>query len=413
MAKELVVKQSNHLISAQYQLSLLEKRFMVYLISLISPGDKEFGWRTVDLDALAEIFPSAHKDVIRQFEEMADGLQSKILTIMDPDTGVRRKFNWIAAQSFDRKNRTVQVSIHPGLERHLLQLKSIYTTYSIGNITNLRSVYGIRLYELLKQAQGLRRRSFKPDELRLMLGAEDGYPRYSNFKQRIIQPAVREICRHTDIRCEFGEEFKGKKVVAVNFKIFGNERAVADGKAAAALAAGEAGTARPMLTGRFGFSDKEADAILEDRAESEVREILAIVEARVRAGAAAGRPIENVKAYARAALNDDWRPKTGSAAAESQEEARKRQAWLDEARAKEAQEREAVRMEKEAKAAAWARYEALPEGERSTLRDEFGKALEDGTARGGEYVLKQWRASGLASAGVRDSMRSWLVKSLA
>lgn len=52
-----------------------------------------------------------------------------------------------------------------------------------------------------------------------MLGIEDNeYPEYSNFKQRIIKPAVEQISKITDLYCEFEEIKNKRKVEKIRFK---------------------------------------------------------------------------------------------------------------------------------------------------------------------------------------------------
>ena len=406
IGKDLVVRQSNRLIEAQYQLSLPEKRFMIYLISQIGESDEHFDWYSVDLPALASVFPDSHRDVVAQFADVARSLRSKEVVVDDRATGVVQRFNWLAADELDRRNRTVRVSIHPDLKEHLLQLKKVYTSYSLSNVSRLRSTYAFRLYELLKQTQRFRKRSFEPELLRRMMGADEAYARYSNFKQRVLDPAVVEINAHTDLFCEYRSDKRGKKVVALHFTISANARNAAGDAAAKAAAAGELGLARTALKGRFGFSDAEADAILEEHPESYVRENLAIVEERMKKSSDV---VRQPKAYARKALEQDWRPQpagtspniTGS---NSREQAR--QARLEKDRA----ERETAASEARTKADAWARYEALDEAGKAAAREAFGRDLEAGVAPGGEFVLRQWRTSGLDDAGPRAFFRIWLAK---
>ena len=74
----------------------------------------------------------------------------------------------------------------------------------------LKSSYAIRIYELLKQYEKLQERTFLLDELRKMLGAEDIYPAYGNFKQRVLLPAQKELKKKTDISFEIEEIKKGR-----------------------------------------------------------------------------------------------------------------------------------------------------------------------------------------------------------
>jgi plasmid replication initiation protein len=409
MGKALVVRQSNHLIEAQYKLSLVEKRFVLYLTALVTQDDDDFRWYDVDLEAMAQAFPTAHKDLLGQFERVADGLMKKVLHVVDAETSVRKKFQWLAGAEFDAANKAVRVSFHPDLKPYLLKLKSFFTSFAISNVSNLHSAYSIRLYELLKQYEKIGKRTFRVDELQAALGSE--YPRYPNFKQRVLAPSVAEISDNTDIQCSFVEEKKGRKVLAVRFTISANARTRAEERARSAAASGEGdGATRALLSDRFGFSDAEAGKILEEHSAAYVREVLEVVEARVRDAAATGNPVINVTAYARKAIEADWRPKAGSLAVEAAALEKKREAAEAERRAKEAAERDKARRDQEARDAAWARYEAQPEDVRRALRDAFEADLATGRTPGGEFILNQWRAGGLSNVGAKASFRAWLAR---
>jgi hypothetical protein len=90
-------------------------------------------------------------------------------------------------------------------------------------ILPLQSSYSIRIYELLKQYEKLRERSFQLSELREKLGIEDTeYSLYGNFKQRVLLQAQKELVKITDITFEFKEKKLGRRVVGVLFFIRSN-----------------------------------------------------------------------------------------------------------------------------------------------------------------------------------------------
>lgn len=408
-SKDLVVRQSNHLIEAQYKLSLVEKRFVLYLTALVTQDDADFQWYNVDLEALAQAFPTGHKDLMGQFERVSDSLMKRVLHVQDLELGIRKKFQWLAGAEFDGENQSIRVSFHPDLKPYLLKLKSFFTSYTIGNVSHLRSAYAVRLYELLKQYEKIGKRSFLVDDLQSILGAE--YPRYPNFKQRVLSPSVDEICANTDIHCSFKEIKKGRKVLEIQFFISTNARSKADSRARALQAAGEGGNAtKDLLVNRFGFAEAEAAAITEEHAASYIRDVLEVVEARVQDASNAGNAILNITAYTRKALEQDWRPKPGSLAAETAQKEKNRAKAEAERRAKDAKDREQAKQEKAAKDVSWASYEALPEEDRKALRDTYERALTSGEAPGGEFILNQFRAVGLDGFGPRAGFRTWLAQ---
>ena len=100
-----------------------------------------------------------------------------------------------------------------------MELKREFTSYKLENVVKLKSSYAIRIYELLKQYEKLEERSFFLRDLRKILGAEDIYPAYGNFKQRVLIPAQQELKRKTDINFEIEEIKVGRKVERVKFVI--------------------------------------------------------------------------------------------------------------------------------------------------------------------------------------------------
>ena len=98
----------------------------------------------------------------------------------------------------------------------------------------LKSSYSIRIFELLKQYEPLKKRKIDLEELRKLVGTteidqngeiiKEDYPLYGHFKSRVIVPAQKELKQKTDIYFNFTEIKEGRKVVAIEFEIKENTR---------------------------------------------------------------------------------------------------------------------------------------------------------------------------------------------
>ncbi|WP_145429108.1 replication initiation protein, partial [Staphylococcus hominis] len=83
------------------------------------------------------------------------------------------------------------------------ELSNKFTSYRLGNIIKLKSIYSIRMYELLKQYEIVKERTILLQTLRYYVDAINIYPNYANFKQRILKPVQKELRASTDISFEF------------------------------------------------------------------------------------------------------------------------------------------------------------------------------------------------------------------
>ena len=116
---------------------------------------------------------------------------------------------------------TITFNISPEFAPYLLQLKQNYTSYLLINIPNLRSGYSIRLHELLYQYYKIGKRYFELWDLQRKVGSN--YKLYGDFKRKVILKAQKELKKHTNIAFAFHEKKNGRKVVGLEFIIFGNK----------------------------------------------------------------------------------------------------------------------------------------------------------------------------------------------
>lgn len=118
------------------------------------------------------------------------------------------------------KNKTVRFSIGEDLKDYLTNLDKNYTSYQLINIPRLRSGYSIRIYELLFQYKKIGLRYFEIEDLQRKVGSE--YKLYGDFKRKVLNQAQKDLKKHTDLAFAFAEKKTGRKVIGVEFIIFGN-----------------------------------------------------------------------------------------------------------------------------------------------------------------------------------------------
>lgn len=79
------------------------------------------------------------------------------------------------------------------------------------------------MYELLKSYEGIGKRVFDIEELKQILGVEDKYSKFANFKTRILLKAQEDLLQHTDISFTFEELSENyRRVEKITFYIHKN-----------------------------------------------------------------------------------------------------------------------------------------------------------------------------------------------
>jgi plasmid replication initiation protein len=212
-----VVTKSNSLIEAHYELSLTEQKIILFFVSKIRINDENFHRHTISVEEFCELIGYKGRPRYTELSEITKKLLSKVVEIKVGDK--LKQFQWVSYVEYNTGKGTITLEFHEKMKPFLLQLKKEFTSYKLKNIMKLKSIYSIRIYEILKKWQPLKEVEIPLKELRKMVGAANKYAEYSNFKLKVLNVAKRELNKLTDIRFDFEEIKSGRKVVAIRFLI--------------------------------------------------------------------------------------------------------------------------------------------------------------------------------------------------
>ena len=215
------VYQSNKLIEASYSFTVLEQKLIRLLASMITKDDvdlKEYQFSATDLSKTLNI----HKrNIYRELDSVTDKLMVRFIKMKNDDSEEFDKFHLIKTAKL--RNGILILKIDEDMKDFYLKL-NWYTKYQLKNIMQFKSTYSFRLYELLKQYEGIGSRLISIEDLRIGLDIEkEQYPKYSNLKQKVINVAQNEINPKTDITFDYEEIKTGRKVTSIKFYIKTNK----------------------------------------------------------------------------------------------------------------------------------------------------------------------------------------------
>lgn len=215
-SQHLVVKHNKLVNNTRYNLSMQEQKIILYLIASIKPDATELEpvqFSIIDFCNLAEIKePKGHYTDIKRY---CDGLLSKRFSIEDEDKILC--LNWMSFVEVSKNSGTVEMQLNSKLIPYLLNIRNNFTKYELYYILRFKSKYSIRLYELFKSYEFTRKVEIDIDDLQKML--DSNYERFYDFKRKVIEVALREINKETDINVDVEYIKQGRSYKKIKFTI--------------------------------------------------------------------------------------------------------------------------------------------------------------------------------------------------
>lgn len=216
------VVKSNALIEAKGRMTALEQKFILNLISEITPDDKDFKEYRLSVAEIKKELGITDKNIYQVLKDVANGLMDRKIEIERINSKGKRSFlvtRYLSSAEYVEGEGEIKVNFDPKLKPYLLQLKEMFTQYQLKNILKLKGSHSIRIYELLKQYERIGKREFEIEELKKLLGVTDGYERFYDFERRILEPSKTEINEKTDIWIDYQKIKEGRRIAKIRFEI--------------------------------------------------------------------------------------------------------------------------------------------------------------------------------------------------
>lgn len=205
------ITQDNSLVEACYTMTLNEKRLLMLGMSRVNPMDFPRESKALRFTLKASDWTNNFKDEnpYRAMKRAADSLLVRYVTL-HPKTGVTQKISWFDSVEYHDDKSSVTVEFSRSIQVRLSGMLEQFTQLDLLSVSQLRSIYSVRLYELLtqfinsKDYREWRTRVINLDDFRWSMDAVKSYPKIYELKRRILTPALRELNRRSDleVRCE-------------------------------------------------------------------------------------------------------------------------------------------------------------------------------------------------------------------
>jgi plasmid replication initiation protein len=274
-------------------------------LTQIKQDDEDFKDHTITVQELSIL---AELDADRQYtalKKVTERLIARGLKIREPDEGKYIQVSWLSSATYLEKEGLVTLRFDPALKPYLLKLKSCFTKIEISELFKMKSVYAMRIFELLVQYIHIGVRQTTIEELKNYLGIEEGaYRLYAHLKARVIEHATSEINKKTDYKVRYDEIKKSRKVASIEWTIKKKKQAFSE-KHLLTKAEKEYRSALILIEAlvEYGFSKPIARKFLQNNEEEVVKNALKAVDLQIERG-----NVKNPKAMLRTAIQEKWHP---------------------------------------------------------------------------------------------------------
>lgn len=226
-----IVYQHNHLVTACYDLTVIEKKLLLGCISKINSFDGISSATpfSFDMEEAQEVlgFNLSNSGLVAKYRQAAQGLISKIVSHDSQDgwedTSFARK------SKYDANKKIMTLYFTEDIIPYLCNLHEKFTKYRLMHVGNLKSKYSIRFYEFLVMWIGENygkptTKKFTLEEVDRMLstrGSSYLESSVSMFKKRVIELSFDQINKETDVEVTHEYVKTGRKIthIKICFKL--------------------------------------------------------------------------------------------------------------------------------------------------------------------------------------------------
>lgn len=218
---------ANDIIKGKQSMTLQTARLIRLLVTQIAERDKDLKTYTCKITDLAKFLNIDSSNLYRDIRGICECAMKSIVYIGTSNPKEPwEMFHWVSTAKYDGKgNLTLRLSDE--IKPYVLELEKWFTQYKLKNILEFNSYYAIRLYEIIKCADGetgnmQSELEFEIEELRQYFGCENKYKPFADFKKNTIEVAVREINEKSDIWLKPTYKKWGRAYTSVSFEIHAN-----------------------------------------------------------------------------------------------------------------------------------------------------------------------------------------------
>ncbi len=211
-----IVKQSNRLIEARYNLTKYEQRMMIAICSQLDKNAADFEKVRINVADMAKF---CNFDTTKGYSHVKNTIMrllTRTLQIKHADGGWYAT-HWLQSAKYIPSKSVIEYKVDGELKPELLQLKAAYLSTAAAPLMEFRRDYSARMYFILKKMLKIRDFTYDLDFFRDRFQLSKSYNLVSHLKNKVLEPALAEINEKSDINVEHTYIKEGRSYKKIHF----------------------------------------------------------------------------------------------------------------------------------------------------------------------------------------------------
>lgn len=224
----LTVVKTHRLIESAYSLSLLEQQMILFAIAHGREQDELMNGKifTIRVSEFVRQFKIKDKNIYASLKEASDMFFNRRVRVVEYNqlskTTEVIEYRWLQMHSYNDGEGTISIQFTDEVLKHITRIDGKlqkYTEYGFLNVTGLKTLYAIRLYELLRKNSFTGKYLVDVDWIREHFDIGDKYERVRDITKYVIERSLEEINEKSDINASFECIRAGRVVTQYLFTI--------------------------------------------------------------------------------------------------------------------------------------------------------------------------------------------------
>ncbi len=222
------IREPAEFVKAKHNLSAFEQKIVSFLFSKIDPlNDKPFTEYKIAINEIKEVFNKDYGEIYNVVKNSFRKLLSIRIEVEDEEKW--QLFTIVADTTILKRDGVIKFFISPNF-LDLLKKSKHYLKYDITILTYFVSKYSVKLYKIFKDHWEINKKfnlgkhlEFSIEQFKEVLQLPKSY-KYGKIKEKVLNIALDEINKYSDIYVTYKEIKKGRKVESIIFYIEENKK---------------------------------------------------------------------------------------------------------------------------------------------------------------------------------------------